>query len=58
MDQGEELFTLALGRAVIKRWGSLPREVQEEIFKDAAAVAPGVASTFRERLAVFLHDLA
>lgn len=56
VDQAKERFTLALGTAVIKRWGRLPREIQEEIFKDAAAAAPDAAPSFREELAVFLHD--
>ena len=55
MDQAKERFKLALGTAVVKRWGRLPRDVQEEIFKEAEDEAPDAAPSFREELAIYLH---
>ena len=48
-----EQLTRALGEAVIGRWGSLPHEVQHQIFEDAIKSGGG---SIRLQLATFLHD--
>ena len=50
-------YALALGQAVIKAWGGLPREIQHQLFEKA--VVAGHHSErdemLREQLAAFLH---
>lgn len=54
----DERYAVALGAAVIKVWGALPRDVQETLFE--AAVVAGHHSerdeSLREQLAKFLHE--
>lgn len=54
-----ERFALALGAAVIERWGELPRDIQEALFE--SAVVAGHHSekdeSLREQLAKFLHEI-
>ncbi len=45
-------FERLLGRAALKLWPDLPRDVQELLFETAVPIDP----TIRNRLAVFLHD--
>jgi hypothetical protein len=58
MADQEKRFALALGEAVIKRWGDLDQDVQRLLFE--AAVVAGHQSeadeSLREQLAVFLHE--
>lgn len=50
-------FAAALGQAVIEEWGSLPPDVQRQLFE--AAVIAGhhgeCDESLREQLAAFLH---
>ena len=48
-----EQFARALGEAVIKRWGSLPHEVQHQLFEEAIKSND---ESIRSQLAIFLHD--
>ena len=48
----ENHFEYALGFAVARRWGDLPREVQELLFDEATAGD----DSLREGLATFLHQ--
>ena len=41
-----------LGRAALRLWPDLPRDVQELLFETAAPTDP----TARNNLAIFLHD--
>ncbi|MBN8991654.1 MAG: hypothetical protein J0H42_25735 [Rhizobiales bacterium] len=45
-------FEHKVGRAALKLWPELPREIQERIFEDAV----GGDEQFRHKLAVHLHD--
>lgn len=49
-----ERFAPLLGAAVIKNWGNLPQEIQQDLFEGAVAAGQSDAS-LRERLAIFLH---
>jgi hypothetical protein len=42
----------AIGRAAFDLWADLPRNIQEQIFEQAA----GVDEVLRHELAVYLHD--
>jgi hypothetical protein len=55
---GEARFAQALGRAVIKLWSELPKEVQERIFEGAVVMGHHDErdEMLREQLAKFLHD--
>ena len=50
-------YALALGEAVIKAWGGLPKDIQHQLFEKA--VVAGHHSErdemLREQLAAFLH---
>jgi len=48
-----EQFTRALGEAVIRRWSSLPQEVQHHLFEE---VVKSHGESIRSQLAIFLHD--
>jgi hypothetical protein len=48
-----EQLTRALGEAVVGIWGSLPHEVQHQLFEDAIRSGGG---SIRSQLAIFLHD--
>jgi hypothetical protein len=52
VNESDERFTRLLGEAALTLWPSLPREVQEQMFR-TAALADDVA---RNSLAVFLHE--
>ena len=41
-----------LGRAALRLWPNLPRDVQEKLFETAVPLDEAV----RNRLAIFLHD--
>jgi hypothetical protein len=45
----------ALGAAVVRMWGQLPREIQERLFEQAVSVSATPGDDLREHLAVFLH---
>jgi hypothetical protein len=45
-------FERLLGRAALRLWSELPREVQENLFETAVPLDPVI----RNRLAIFLHD--
>jgi len=57
-DDREQVFTQALGAAVVHVWGELPQDIQEKLFEHA--VTGGRQSerdeNFREILAKYLHD--
>jgi hypothetical protein len=48
-----EQFALALGEAVIRRWSSLPQQVQHHLFEEAVK---SHGESIRSQLAIFLHD--
>jgi hypothetical protein len=48
----ENRFEYALGFAVVRRWGDLPREVQELLFNEATVGD----DSLRKGLAKFLHE--
>jgi hypothetical protein len=48
-----EQLTRALGQAVVRRWSSLPQEVQHHLFEEAVK---SHGESIRSQLAVFLHD--
>jgi hypothetical protein len=48
-----EQLTGALGAAVIRRWSSLPQEVQHHLFEEAVR---SHGESIRPQLAVFLHE--
>ena len=50
-DEGD--FERALGAAVVRQWGQLPRAIQEALFEQAVS---GRGDSLREPLAVFLHQ--
>lgn len=54
----DERAVMALGQAVIDIWGDLPRDIQELIFGRAVLAGHQTErdESFREQLAVFLHD--
>ncbi len=58
MAEDHDRFERALGAAVVRAWGDLPRDIQERLFEQAvqASNRPEVDGTLREDLAVFLHD--
>jgi hypothetical protein len=43
----------ALGRAVVRAWGTLPQDVQHRLFEEAILSA---GEPLRPRLALFLHE--
>jgi hypothetical protein len=45
-------FEHLVGRAALKAWSDLPRELQERVFEDAV----GGDTALRHKLAVYLHD--
>jgi hypothetical protein len=45
-------FERLLGRAALRLWPDLPRDVQEKLFETAVPLDPAI----RNRLAIFLHD--
>ena len=45
-------FEHKVGRAALKLWSQLPRDLQEQLFEDAV----GGDESFRHQLAVYLHD--
>jgi hypothetical protein len=45
-------FENLMGKAALKTWSGLPREVQERLFETAV----GEDETLRQALAVYLHD--
>ena len=47
-----ELFTQALGDAVVRTWSRLPQEVQQQLFEEALT---SEWQGMRSQLAVFLH---
>jgi hypothetical protein len=52
VEQADDLCR-ALGRAVMRRWSSLPQDVQHHLFEAAVA---GEGAAVRQQLAVYLHD--
>ena len=53
----ENDLTLMLGEAVKRRWGALPRIIQEMLFDEALAAHGGQEDGTREQLALLLHHL-
>jgi hypothetical protein len=51
-DSEKAHFCAMLGSAVVRVWSKLPAGVQEQLFEEAASHG----ETFRQQLAVFLHD--
>ena len=53
-----ELFSRALGHAVIAAWSDLPKPVQHELFERAVVLGHEAErdESLREKLAQFLHD--
>lgn len=45
-------FAVVIGKAALRVWAELPRDVQERLFEDAV----GGEESLRQELAVFLHD--
>jgi hypothetical protein len=45
----------ALGAAVVRMWGELPRAIQERLFEQALTTGATPGDDLREQLAVFLH---
>ena len=45
-------FERLLGRAALRLWPDLPRDVQEKLFERAVPLDQAI----RNRLAIFLHD--
>jgi len=45
-------FAQVLGRAALRIWADMPRDVQEHLFEDAVAGDEAL----RQSLAVYLHD--
>jgi hypothetical protein len=45
-------FEHVVGRAALKLWPILPRDLQEQLFEDAV----GADDTLRHQLALYLHD--
>jgi hypothetical protein len=45
-------FERLLGKAALRLWPDLPRDVQEKLFETAVPLDPAI----RNRLAIFLHD--
>ncbi|MDQ8729307.1 hypothetical protein [Bradyrhizobium sp. LHD-71] len=52
MNDSESSFALLAGRAALRLWPDLPRDVQEQLFETAVPHDDQV----RHDLAVFLHD--
>jgi hypothetical protein len=52
MSETASEFERLLGRAALRLWSDLPRDVQEKLFETAVPLDPAV----RNRLAIFLHD--
>jgi hypothetical protein len=54
----KDRYALALGIAVIDNWGTLPQDIQRQLFE--AAVVAGHRDerdeSLREQMATFLHD--
>jgi hypothetical protein len=50
-------YALALGQAVIKAWGELPRDIQHQLFEKAVIAGHHTErdEMLREQLAAFLH---
>lgn len=48
----ENHYEYALGFALVRRWGDLPREMQQLLFEEATAGD----DSLREGLATFLHE--
>ena len=53
MSQNVLHFQQQVGRAALKLWSELPRDVQERLFEDAV----GGDEAQRHHLALYLHDL-
>jgi hypothetical protein len=58
MGEREAEFERALGAAVVRTWGRLPRAIQEQLFEEAVSAGDGThaVSGLREHLAIFLHN--
>jgi hypothetical protein len=54
VDDGVTSLVLALGKSVTTIWGTLPQDVQRELFEHAISAQDDAT---RERLAVFLHAI-
>jgi hypothetical protein len=58
MQDDDAYFERALGAAVVRRWGQLPRNIQEALFEEAVGAndkrQPN-GDGLREHLAVYLH---
>ena len=52
MSDAENGCALLVGRAALRLWSDLPRDIQEQLFETAAPSDEQV----RHNLAVFLHD--
>jgi hypothetical protein len=52
----EDELTAMLGGAVVRRWGDLPRDVQELLFEEALTAANADDANMREELALILHE--
>jgi hypothetical protein len=52
MSEGMLRFQQNIGRAALRLWPNLPRDLQEQLFE----VAVGGDATLRHQLAIYLHE--
>jgi hypothetical protein len=52
-DDKRQQYSRVLGDAVVKIWGDLPQEIQQQLFEAAVHLQ---GEDIRSRLAEFLHD--
>ena len=52
MSETTNEFERLLGKAALRLWPDLPRDVQEKLFETAVPIDEAL----RNRLAIFLHD--
>ena len=52
MSEGMLRFQQNIGRAALRLWPKLTRDLQEQLFEDAV----GGDETLRQQLALYLHD--
>jgi hypothetical protein len=52
----QDQIARVIGLALIKRWGTLPQDLQQVLFEEAVAAGHGEDGASREDIAVFLHD--
>jgi len=52
MSEGMLRFQQNIGRAALRLWPDLPRDLQEQLFEDAV----GGDATLRQQLTIYLHE--